>query len=150
MAIVYQGMAKPGDPNPVEMNETNIGPALILWLLFVTNPKWFTDPDRDVVAKKLGVTRSVVDYYYDAVANTPAVKKTATVFSSIAHDVAEYGELGCPFSPDTVLALAGALPALRLLGKKKDKASAKKKPVKPKATAKKNPSIDPHSAKAKK
>jgi len=99
------------------MDETNVGPALILWLLFVTNPNWSTAPDRDKVAKRLGVTRSVVDYY-SAKAKVPGIGKTATLFSMIGGD-AGYGELGCPLSPDTILALAAALPALRSLGRKK-------------------------------
>ena len=151
MAIVYKGMDKPGDPTPVAMDETNVGPALILWLIFVTNPHWTADPDRDVVANKLGVTRSVVDYYYSAVAKTPGVKKAATVFSSIAHDVAEYGELGCPFSTDTILALATALPALRLLGKKKLKTATKRKnPGFTRAAKKAASAKSPHSSKSKK
>ena len=118
MAITYSGMreaalaAADNGATVTDMNDQNVKPMLLAWLLVVTNegfwnpdvrsPALLTDDNIQEIATKLGVTPETIKYVINtANAASPEQKAqfsaVAQQFSSIG-SASDYGDLACPGS----------------------------------------------------
>ncbi len=126
MAITYSGMreaalaAADNGATVTDMNDQNVKPMLLAWLLVVTNegfwnpdvrsPALLTDDNIQEIATKLGVTPETIKYVINtANAASPEQKAqfsaVAQQFSSIG-SASDYGDLACPGSYQQILELA--------------------------------------------
>jgi len=113
MPFTYNGVPHPG-ATTYKMTDNNMPPALVLWLLVTTNPKFvatqqqggLSDADKQQIADQLGITKPTVDYFI-AKANSHAneFSTVRTAFFNIGN-AAGYGGVGCPKDQSALMTLA--------------------------------------------